>query len=116
MKKILFIFIFLFSVSYSVMAQSSPDSMLNDAYSKIQVGQKLMVSAHNQIAQNPSNDNLKTAISLFSQAGQLFEEAGNILKYLGTEYTSEKDIKGCENAVNSCLENISMCREKLGYS
>ena len=94
-------------------AQETPDVLKTEAYTKLRVAQQVMTNANNYMMSNPRPEDLRTAFQLYAQAGQLFQEAGAILKTLGTAYVSQQDIDGCDQAVKICLESMNKIRALL---
>ncbi len=99
-------------------AKESPESLKNEAIHKIRAAQELIERANMLARHEPGKfreGDLGTAIQLYAEAGKLFEEAGNIFKFLGPEYTSQEDIDGCGQAVESCVDAIRKIKKVLGY-
>ena len=84
----------------------TPDSIREQAYDKIRIGYDIFNRA-TQVAQKArTEESMKVAIELYAQAGQTFQEAYNILKFLGTDYVRQEDIDGVKNAVDACVQSI----------
>ncbi len=115
MKK-LFLSLLLTSVFISgACAQTeTPESVREQAYGKIKVAGELTGRAANFLVPGQSKENLATAIQLYVQAGQLFEQAGNMLKALGTDYVPQSDIDNCNNATQSCINAIGNIKRIMG--
>jgi hypothetical protein len=94
-------------------ADQAQDNLKMEAYNKIKVAQEIFVRANSLLGGTPTKENLATALQLYAQAGQLFQEGGNILTYLGPSYVNPQDGENCKIAAQTCLKNIQMIRETL---
>jgi len=93
--------------------QQSPDLLKREAINKIRVAKDLMGRANKLVNTNPSRENLKTALQLYGEAGQLFQEADGTFRYLGTNYVSQSDIDNTSSAVQLCVESINKLKQIL---
>jgi hypothetical protein len=103
------------NLSFGAAAENDPkESLKSEAFSKIKVGQDLVGKANKYMANKPTRDDLKMALQLYAQAGQLFQEASNVLKYIGPDYATKEDIEGSAGLAVSCLDAINKLKELLG--
>jgi len=118
-KKILFVsFIVMIMAGGLIIsfAQDSKESLRNEAFTALKTATELMVRANAMIKGNPGKDDLKAALHLFAEAGRLYQKAEGMLKYLGPDYINQKDIDGCEEAINACLKAIDRIKKILNAS
>jgi len=116
MKKIFAVFLLLIVVfgSNICCGQDDPRVGLRDqAFTKIRVAQQIMMNANGYMSGRPNRNDLRIAVQLYAQAGQMFQEAGNMLQYIGPDYASQQDIDGCDKVMNDCLEAIKKIKTML---
>ncbi len=116
MKKISLFIALTFAFVASAYAQQgeTPESVREQAYGKIKVASELTARAGSFLVPGQSKENLMTAIQLYVQAGQLFEQAGNMLKAIGTNYAPQSDVDNCNNATQSCINAIENIKSAMG--
>ncbi|MDD5440566.1 MAG: hypothetical protein PHS37_10320 [Candidatus Omnitrophica bacterium] len=93
--------------------QQTPDTLKQDAINKIRVAKDLMQRANVLVTSRPTTENLRTAVQIFAESGQLFQEANGIFRYLGTNYVSQSDIDNTAAAVKVCMDSITKLKEIL---
>ena len=89
------------------------DPALADAVNKVQEAIRLAQQASALIKESPSQENIKTAEDLFTQAGKRFEYAEGVFISFPEEVVSDEDLNGCESAKNQCYESAEKCRSSL---
>jgi len=89
----------------------SPESYKSQADNDATVAIRLQQQAFELVQRNPSNrGNLKAAMNLFIQAGQLFEKSANTYSALGD---SAEDAAQASKAMQACLDMIKQIQERL---
>lgn len=95
-------------------AGQTPESLRSDAFYKVKIGYDTFNRAGLLVKrEGMSNESLKAAIELYAQAGQLFQEAYNVLNYLGKDYVSQQDIDGTKQSMDACLESIANAKKMI---
>jgi len=113
MKKLIASSVLMLALCANCFAQESPEAVREQAYGKIKVAGELAGKAESFLVPGQSKENLATAIQLYVQAGQLFEQAGNMLKALGTNYAPQSDVDNCNNATRSCIDAIGNIKRAM---
>jgi hypothetical protein len=91
----------------------TPEAARDDALNKLKVAQELMISANGLVSGTPSESDLRTAMKLYAQAGQGFQDAGYMLAKLGSQYVSQQDVDGCLQSSQNCLTMINKIKATL---
>lgn len=102
-----------FSAHAAKQQVGDPNAAKNQANSDIQVASKLMDQAASLLTGTPTRYALKTAIDLYSQAGQSAERAAQIYGALGPQYASREDVENSNLMVQRCIENIQQIKKRM---
>ena len=105
-----FVFLFCFGAAAQ---DNKAASYRSEAVNKIKVAKEIMNRANALVKVKPTPENLKTAMQLYAESGRLYQEGGSLLKYLGPNNASQKDIEGCDLAAKTCLEAINKIKALL---
>lgn len=114
-----FLFILFFIIAFSItniaFAQSAqtPEELRAEAFTKVKIGTELMRKASDLLSRGVEESSIKAGISLYAQAGKLFQDAYNVLNYLGEDYVSATDLKGTSQAMQSCMQAINGLKEAM---
>jgi hypothetical protein len=100
---------------YAGSAVNSPDVLMNEAVSDINVAIKLAKQAQNILSKGMTKENIQTAIELYIQAGQLFEKSENVFRALGPGYASQEDIDNCAISKKECVDALKKLKEALQH-
>jgi hypothetical protein len=112
MKRLLILFI-MFCAAGNICFADTPESIREQANNKIKIANQLVADAQKLSVPGQTSQNRVVGLKLFIQAGQLFEQAENMLKTLGARYVSQSDIDSCARAAQSCANEISNIRRVL---
>lgn len=94
----------------AVDAAEDPAQMKQKANADVQTGAQIMQKAFQTIQGNPSAEARQVAVTLFVQAGQLFEEATNLYKALVPQYATVEDVQNAQSAMAQCIQAIQKIR------
>ena len=116
MKK-LFILFFIIAITFVsisfAQAGQTPEELRSEAFTKVKLGTDLMKKASEILAREADEASAKAAVTLYAQAGQMFQEAYNVLNYLGEDYVSASDLEGTSKAMDACMKSINGLKEIL---
>ena len=104
---------FCFVAVFGARAYSSAESLIRDAIQKVETGSRLVEKAKNRINPNSTVQDFQVALELYIEAGQLFEQAGKIMKALGPQYIGPEDLEGCAQALQSCVHAIEELKQQI---
>jgi hypothetical protein len=102
-----------FATVFESYAFSSTESLIRDTIQKVETGSRLVARARQRVNQGASLQDLEVALELYVEAGQLFEQAGKIMKALGPQYISMEDLEGCGQALQSCIIAIEELKRQI---
>jgi len=85
--------------------------MKEQANSQVMAAAQLMQKATETAQSNPTAEGRQVAISLFVEAGQMFEQAANIYQSLGPNYAAPADVQNAQQAMKACIENIQKLKQ-----
>lgn len=96
-------------------AQNSdrPEMLRNDAIAKLKVANELTKRATAILKTAQTKEALRSAMSLYAQAGQEFDNAESIFKAIGPQYVPQEYIANCEKAKQVCLHQIQMIKSRI---
>jgi len=93
-----------------------PEMKRAEAIGKLKASNELTKRASAILASGSSRDILQTALNLYAQAGQGFQEAEAIFKALGPKYVPQEFVINSQKAMQVCLSRVKMLKAKLSNS
>src|SRR3990167_10950739 len=111
---VLMIFVLISAGIHPVLAEESPETYKTAADNDARVAAELVRQAQQLLESGGvTPDKLQTALTLYAQAGQLFEKTGNVYKALGPTYVSPQDVEGAFRAMEQCLNMINEIKKRM---
>lgn len=94
-------------------AQNSPEGLLAQGQNSAAQAVQLIKQAQLLLGSDVTKEKIEQAISIYTQAGQLFEQTENIFNTLGTKYVKQEDVGGVVHAKEQCIAAIRELSQKL---
>lgn len=113
---LLFLLAFSFGLSSFASAEEpAPGLLLMTANDDANTAMRLVERARQTLQGDVNREKVQLAISLYVEAGQLFEKAETLYTKAGTEHgVSQEDIDGAKKAKEGCVQSISDLKKRFG--
>lgn len=112
--KCITVFFVSFMLFHGFALAQNPSDLKQGANQDANMANRLMAEAIRVAQENPSTEGYKTAISLFVQAGQLFERAGAVYQSLVPQYATPQDVNNAAMAMQYCIDSVNELKRKIG--